>query len=240
MAGHSKWANIKRKKEANDKVKGYIFAKLSRLITLSVQESGGITNPEANFKLRLAIDKARSYNMPKENIHRAVEKGIKDGQGGLKEVVYEVYAPFGVVIVIQCATDNPTRTVHELRSRIENRGGKIGTQGSALYLFQKCGLIEFQRGQISDEILLTIVDKLKALDIVEEGESTYIYIPFDQFGKISEALKGQEVSLVEVVYRPINAIILQEDNQIKQIQHIIEEIEEFEDVQSVFTNVQNL
>lgn len=238
MAGHSKWANIKRKKEVNDKAKGYIFAKLSRLITLAVQQSGGIIQPEANMKLRMAIEKAKSNDMPKDNIQRAIEKGARGSHEGLQEVVYELFAPEGVMMIVVCATDNPTRTVHELRSRIESRGGSIGNQGSVLYLFNKCGLVRFHKDLITDDVLLNIAESLTATDILDEGGGDIcLYIPFDQFGKIGEALKGLGTYQAEIVYKPINGLELHSENQARQTQDVIETIEEVEDVQSVFTNV---
>ncbi len=118
MSGHSKWANIKRKKEANDKIKGNVFAKLSRVITLAVIEGGGIGDPQLNNKLRLAIEKAQASNMPKENIKRAIERGLGPQKDQLKEVIYEGFAPYGVSLLILATTDNPNRTLTELRTKL--------------------------------------------------------------------------------------------------------------------------
>src|SRR4051812_30449460 len=121
MSGHSKWANIKRKKEANDKVKGAVFGKLSRLITIAVTEGGGLPDPENNVKLRFAVEKARSENMPKENIQKAIEKGSGPNIQELKEVVYEGFGPGGVALLIVTTTDNSNRTHAEIRNVLERR-----------------------------------------------------------------------------------------------------------------------
>lgn len=235
MAGHSKWANIKRKKEANDKAKGYVFAKLARMISLAVHEAGGITNPEANFKLRVVIDKARQMNMPKENIERAIEKGSREDQSMLQEMIYEVFAPHGVLLIVHCTTNNPTRTIHELRSKIESRGGKVGNPGSVIYLFDHLVYVVFNRDQLSESTVLTVAENLQALDIKEEGNKYIFYLAFEHFGTISKALGGLEPKKIGVVYKPKNPISIVGEHE-DELARFISAIEEVEDVQEIFTN----
>lgn len=177
MSGHSKWSKIKREKQAKDKQKGNIFSKLSRLITLAVIEGGGITDPENNIKLRLAIEKAKNLNLPKENIERAIEKGTGPESQELKEVVYEAFGPEGVSLIILATTDNMNRTLSEIRNVLELHGGKLGTQGSVLHLFKKSGLSTFEvmpyaSVEISDKDVvkrvLGLVDAIENLDDVQK------------------------------------------------------------------------
>jgi YebC/PmpR family DNA-binding regulatory protein len=135
MSGHNKWSKIKRGKEAKDKVRGNTFSKLSRLITLAVLEGGGITDPNNNIKLRLAIDKAKHFNMPKENIARAVARASGPDKSQIREVIYEGFASAGVGLIIYATTDNPNRTLSEIRNILERHQGKLGTPGSVSYLF---------------------------------------------------------------------------------------------------------
>jgi len=140
MSGHSKWANIHRKKEANDKVKGSVFTKMAKGITIAVKKGGGIGDPEMNFALRLAVDKAKSVNMPKDNIDRAIAKGMGKGDGNeLVELTIEGFGPQGIVFIIEAVTDNRNRTVAELRTLMEKNGGRMGEMGTVSYLFEKKG-----------------------------------------------------------------------------------------------------
>lgn len=239
MSGHSKWANIKNKKAANDKVKSSIFAKITRIITLAVVEGGGITNPDANFKLRLAIDKAHAANMPKENILRAIEKGHGPDSSKLKEVVYEAFGPHGVALMIECATDNPTRTHNEVRGVVEKRGGKMGNQGSVGYLFQKCAVMQFDLKDSNENSIFEFGQTLQAYDIDEGEGSITVYFPFDQFGKAKAALgEALHPKLFEVEYRPLSRIQVSSEAEAKQVVELIEAIEDLADVHNVFSNLE--
>lgn len=238
MSGHSKWANIKNKKAANDKAKGVAFAKLSRIITLAVIEGGGMTNPDSNFKLRLAMDKARDANMPKENIQRAIDKGHGPESANLKEVVYEAFGPHGVALMIQCTTDNSTRTHNEVKSVIENRGGKMGSQGSVHYLFQKCSVMQFDLTTSSENAVFEFGQALDAYD-VDEGEGTItVYFPFEQFGRARGALGKLNPSVSEVEFRPLNRVAVPSEQEAKHVVELVEAIEDLPDVHMVFTNLE--
>ncbi|MBI5127015.1 YebC/PmpR family DNA-binding transcriptional regulator [Candidatus Roizmanbacteria bacterium] len=237
MSGHSKWANIKRQKMANDKIKGNVFSKLSRLITMAVVEGGGIVDPENNVKLRLAIEKAHVSNMPKDNIKRAIDKGVGPDQNHIKEIIYEAFVPYGVSMIIHGATDNPNRTMSEIRNIIEKHQGKLGSKGSVAYLFTKCGLITFEKSQIDQDKLLTIGDQLGAFDIADDHEKFYVYFPYEQLGHIKNILKDLKYDSAEIDFKPQTTIPLDDDEKIKKISELVNLLEDLDDVQKVFTNI---
>jgi len=238
MSGHSKWANIKHKKEANDKVKGVIFAKLSRLITLAVIESGSIPDPNNNFKLRFIIEKAKSVNMPKDNIDRAIAKGCGPNKLLLKECVYEAFGPCGVAMIITASSDNPTRTVNEIKSKLEQYQAKLGTQGSVMYLFKKVGVIVFDKLTCKEDDVFEFAQNVNAMDI-ENSEASYIvYIPFDELGKIKDNMGKLVSSSVDFEYKPDTYRDLKEVTEIKKIELMIEALEQLEDIHAIFTNIQ--
>lgn len=238
MSGHSKWANIKRKKEVTDKARGAVFAKLSRLITLAVVEGGHEGNPAHNFKLRLTIDKARSANMPKENIQRAIEKGTGSDKHFLKEVIYEGFAPHGVAILIHATTDNPNRTVSEIKNCFEQHGGKLGSQHSVAYLFQHCAKVAFDLVGNKEEDVFEFAQSLKALDFDEDETSYYAYIPFELFGRIKEHLEKVKPRSTEIFFKPQTIISLTKEEEVKQVLGLIEALEELDDVHEVFSNLE--
>jgi len=237
MSGHSKWANIKRKKEANDKIKGNVFSKLTRLITVAVLESGGITNPDNNIKLRLAIEKAHSFNMPKENIKRAIEKGTGPDKSQIKEVIYEAFAPDGVALIILAHTDNQNRTLGEIKNILEKHKGKLGSIGSVSYLFVKCGLIVIDKSIVDQNKILELADQLEALDIVEDELKYNIYLPYVKLGHIKEILKEVKYDSAEVDFKPQNPIKIDDDSKLEKISLLIECLEALDDVQKVFKNL---
>src|SRR3990167_9111836 len=208
MSGHSKWSQIKRKKGLTDQKRGQIFSKMSRLITLSVKEGGGITDPEKNVKLRLAVTRAKSENMPKENIDRAISKASGGESGSVQEVLYEGFGPSGVSLVITGVTDNANRTHSEVKNLLEKNGGKIGTVGSVAYLFDKCGLIAFDKETTAEEAVFSFADKINAIDIESTGDSYIVYIPFDKLGLVPTFTSGLEPTLVEPYYRPKSPILV--------------------------------
>lgn len=234
MSGHSKWANIKRKKEANDKVKGAVFAKLSHIITIAVMEGGGIGDPEHNFKLRLAVDKARSLNMPKDNIQRAIDKAMGSGKNQLKEIIYEGFAPHGVSLMIQTTSDNQNRTVSEVKNRLEQRGGKLGSQGSVSYMFQKCVSVTFDKAISSEEAVFKFAGDLEATDIDEDEASYTVYVPFTSFGKIKDHLAGVSPTATEIEYKPTTLVSAPDEKAVREILALAEAVEELDDVQRVF------
>lgn len=236
MSGHSKWANIKRQKQANDLVKGNLFAKLSRLITLAVIEGGGIGDPEHNVKLRLAIDKARLLNMPKENIERAIEKASGPNHMQLKEEIYEAFGPSGVAIVILVTTDSINRTLAEIRLILERHEGKLGNQGSVLYLFKRCAVVIFKRSETEEEKVFSFSEEINAFDIDEDETHFSVYIPYENLGRIKDHLHELKYDVAEIDFKPITSLPISDETTAKKIVSLVNVLEEDSDVQKVFTN----
>lgn len=236
MSGHSKWANIKRQKQANDLVRGNIFSKLSRAITLTVLEGGGMSDPELNFKLRLAMEKAHQSNMPKDNIQRAIEKGSGPDKLQLKEVVYEAFGPSGVAMVILVTTDNQNRTLSEIRNILERHQAKMSHQGSVLYLFHKCGMVVFNKNNAKEEAVFAFSESMNAMDIDEDETHYTVYIPFENIGKIKEHTQGMVYETAEIDYKPINFITIADESTNKKIVSLVNALEEHADIHKVFIN----
>ncbi len=237
MSGHSKWSKIKRQKEVSDKIKGNTFSKLSRLITLAVVEGGGIGDPENNVRLRLAIEKAKALNMPKDNINRAIEKASGPSKSALREVIYEAFAPGGVAVLIIATTDNPNRTLSEVRNTLEKNGGKLAGQGSASYLFKRCGFLVYNKEQVSEDKVLSIASKLDAFDLNQEDNRYLIYFPIENLNKVKEVTLESPPQSMETIFKPTSLIAVGGDDLIK-ITRIIEELENLDDVHEVYSDHQ--
>ncbi|MFT5259337.1 MAG: YebC/PmpR family DNA-binding regulatory protein [Saprospiraceae bacterium] len=234
MAGHSKWANIKHRKAAQDAKRGKVFTKWIREITVAARSGGG--EADSNPRLRSAVDKALGSNMTRDTIDRAISRGIGDLDGQvIEEVVYEGYAPNGVAVLVECATDNKNRTVAEVRHAFSKAGGNLGTDGSVAYLFTKQGSIVFS-GVEEDEIMEAALDA-GAEDIeVEEGMAEVI-TAFGDYFTVLESLKaaGFEPEMDEIVQRASLEVELDEEAA-EKITCLIDVLEELDDVQNVFTN----
>jgi YebC/PmpR family DNA-binding regulatory protein len=222
MSGHSKWATIKRDKGANDAKRGAVFTKLANAITIAVRSGGGITDPGFNFKLRLAIDKAKQANMPKDNIQKSIDRGANKNSGAqLSEAVYEGFGPGGVAIIAETISDNNTRTATELRTVFSKNGGNLGSPGSVAYLFSRVGEIE---GETLEKAM-----EVGALDF-DEGT---IYTRPEDLHRIGEAL-GKQGSLI---YRPNKeALVNLNPEDQGQLEKLLAAIDELDDVQNVFVN----
>ena len=235
MSGHSKWANIKRKKGLNDKIKANVFAKMSHLITIAVLEGGGIIDPDNNVKLRLAIDKAKSANMPKENIKRAIEKGFGPNKIMLKEVLYEGFGPYGIFLLIQATTDSSNRTSSEIRNMLEKNSGKLGTPGSVLYLFKKCAFVSLKKTEVNEEAVFKMGDELQAFDIKDDESHFFVFFPFSNFGLLKAHLNNIKYDLAEIDYLPTTSVAL-DSNKERKVIDLIEALESLDDVHRVYTN----
>jgi YebC/PmpR family DNA-binding regulatory protein len=229
MAGHSRWANIKRKKGVNDQKRSGVFTKLSRNITIAVIEGGGMTTPENNVRLRLAIDKAKAANMPGETIKRAIDKGSGADRSILQEVVYEAFGPHGSTFIITSATDNTNRTISEIRLKIERNNGKLAIPGAVNYLFEKLGVLRIPVGSKSIEEVLELGDSINAVDVIEGEEEIEVYFPYEQLGKIEE-------SGAEEIYRPLVPIKLTKEQE-EEVIALMELVDDHDDVQQVFSNI---
>lgn len=239
MSGHSKWATIKRKKGAADAKRGQLFTKLTREITVAAREGGG--DPEANFRLRLAVQKARAENMPMDNIQRAIQRGAGAGEGGanFEEVMYEGYGPHGVAFLVQALTDNRNRTVSEVRSIFTKAGGSLGEAGSVGWMFDPRGLIVIEPGAKDDpdEISLSAIDA-GAEDVVADEDQIEVVTAFNDLKHVQDNLVAQNLNVVsaERTMVPKTTMTL-DDKGMEQIIRLIERLEELDDVQTVYTNL---
>ncbi len=236
MAGHSKWSQIKRKKGIKDQQKGKLFSKLTKQITLTVLESGGMTDPDKNVKLRMAVDQARRENMPKENIQRAIDKGTGPNKENLQEIIYEGFGPQGVALLIQATTDNTNRTHSEIRTVLDKYNGKIAAQNAVSYLFKRCGMIAFDRAASSEDAIFDFVDRVQALDIETDSSNIIVYFPFENLGRVGNYLGDLQAPPAEIDYRPVSTIKIADAPVAKKILELVEALESLEDVQKVYSN----
>ncbi len=235
MSGHSKWSTIKHKKAAADNKRGQAFTKLGRAITIAAKEGGPDT--ASNFKLRLAVDKAREVNMPKANIERAIEKG--SGQGGvanLEMAVYEGFGPAQVAVMIEVVTDNKNRTAAEIKKVFERGGGSLGQPGSVAYLFNKKGRLLLAKAADVDSQVLKLID-LGADEVDESGESVEVLVPAQHLGQMRDQLikAGFSVQTAELIYKPQSLVELTSEQETK-LTEWLDALEELDDVQAVYTN----
>ncbi|MDI6603564.1 MAG: YebC/PmpR family DNA-binding transcriptional regulator [Thermoanaerobacteraceae bacterium] len=238
MSGHSKWANIKHKKERMDAQKGKIFTKLTKDIIMAAKEGG---DPETNGKLRDAIEKAKANNLPNDNIQRAIKKGTGElGGGNYEEVVYEGYGPAGTAIIIEALTDNKNRTAGDIRYIFDRSGGSLGESGCVAWMFSKKGLITIEKRENidEDELALQAIDA-GADDFSSEGEEFEILTDPSNFISVKEALEksGYELSTAEITMIPQNTIQLNESDY-EKFEKMIDKLEENDDVQNVYHNVE--
>lgn len=237
MSGHSKWAQIKRAKGANDAKRGQAFTKLANAITLAVKQGGGVTDPSSNFKLRLCIEKARSINMPKDNIERAIKRASAKEAGNVEEVVYEGFAPGGVGLIVEATTDNKLRTGPEIKNSLEKNGGTLAAQGAVSYQFEQKGLITVSKnGKTVDDIFLLAADS-GAEDIEEVGDEVFVYTKPEDLAKVREAL-SQPLTVVdaELTRKPKITVPVTDEESARKIMSLVERLEELDDVQKVYAN----
>lgn len=235
MAGHSKWANIKHRKGAQDARRGKIFTKLIKEITIAARIGG--PDAETNPRLRLAVDKAKQANMPKDNIDRAIKKGCGDLDGvTYEEGMFEGYGPGGVAVMVEFMTDNRTRTVADVRHIFTKHGGNLGVSGSVAFLFDRKGLISFATENDFDAIFEAALEA-GAEDVKDEGDSYEVITAPDQFIEVREALeaRGLEWETAEITMLPQTMVQL-EGKQAEQMLKMMEKLEDYDDVQNVYAN----
>lgn len=235
MAGHSKWANIKHKKAAQDARRGKIFTRLIKEITVAARLGGG--DPGSNPRLRLAMDKAFGHNMPKDNVERAIKRGCGELEGvNYEEIRYEGYGVSGAAVMVDCMTDNRTRTVADVRHAFTKHGGNLGTDGSVSYLFTHCGQLLFAPG-IDETQLLEVALNAGAEDVIDndDGSLEVITSP-DTFVTVKDELEnaGFKAELAEVTWKPENEVLLRGDDAIR-MQKLLDALEDIDDVQDVYT-----
>jgi YebC/PmpR family DNA-binding regulatory protein len=235
MAGHSKWANIKHKKAAQDAKRGKVFTRLIKEITVSSRLGG--PDASTNPRLRLAIDKAYESNMPKENVERAIKRGSGDLEGvNYEEVRYEGYGISGAAVIVDCMTDNKTRTVADVRHALTKHGGNLGTDGSVAFLFKHCGQLVFAPGTSEDKVMEAAIDAGAEDVIGNDDGSVEVITPPNDFLAVKGALEkaGLKPELAEVTMKPTVENALAGDDAVK-MQKLLDALEALDDVQEVYT-----
>ena len=235
MAGHSKWANIKHKKAAQDAKRGKIFTRLIKEITVAARMGGG--DPDSNPRLRLAVDKAYDQNMPKDNVERAIKRGSGALDGvDYEEIRYEGYGIAGAAVMVDCMTDNRVRTVADVRHAFTKYGGNLGTDGSVSFLFKHCGQLIFAPGTDEDKLIEAALEA-GAEDVIgnEDGSIEVITAPYE-FINVKGVLEkaGFKAELAEVTMKPANEAVLTGDDAVK-MQKLLDALENLDDVQYVYT-----
>jgi YebC/PmpR family DNA-binding regulatory protein len=236
MSGHSKWHSIKHKKAAADAKRGKAFTQVIKEITVAARLGGG--DPNFNPRLRLVVDKAKSLNMPKDNIDRAIKKGTGELEGyNLEEVLYEGYGPGGVAVLIEATTDNRNRTVADLRHLFSKHGGNLSESGSVAWMFHKKGYFVVQRDKVGEEELLEIALEAGAEDVSEDGGNWEIVTPPEAFEAVRKALQAKKIPLEaeELSMIPQSNVKL-EGKSAQQMLRLMEALEDHEDAQNVWAN----
>ncbi len=236
MAGHSKWAQIKRKKAVNDARRGQTFTKLIRELTVAARDGGG--DPNFNPRLRLAVDTAKAANMPQENIERAIKKGTGELAGvDYEEVVYEGYAPGGIALYIETLTDNPKRTVAEVRHLLAKNGGSLGTAGSVAWQFDRRGRIYVEAAGHSEEEVLEAALEAGAEDVALEGDDIVVTTELASFHQVQEEMRqaGIRIAQAELAMIPRNEVDVG-GGAAERLVRLMEALDGSDDVQKVSSN----
>ena len=240
MAGHSKWANIKRRKGAQDAKRGKQFTKVIKEIHVAVKTGGD--DPDGNPRLRLAIQSAKAVNMPKDNVERAIKKASGADSADYIETTYEGYAPHGVAVMLECATDNNTRTVQNVRSVFNKYGGSLGTNGSVDYLFETKGVftLKLPENYNEEELMLEIIDA-GAEDVEFEEDMAVVTCAKDDFGNMQKKLDGMDVEIENGELQRIPGTTVElGDEEFKSVMKLIDAMEDDDYVQKVYHNLEIL
>ncbi|MFC2187761.1 YebC/PmpR family DNA-binding transcriptional regulator [Fulvivirgaceae bacterium LMO-SS25] len=238
MAGHSKWANIKRRKGAQDAKRAKIFTKLIKEITVATREGGD--DPDANARLRLAIQNAKGANMPKDTIERAIQKVVDSDSNTYIEPTYEGYGSHAVPIFIECATDNLNRSVQNIRSIFSKNGGSLGTNGSLDFIFDRKGVfvVNLPTETAKDSILLKLIDA-GAEEIEEDENVLHITCPMEAFGDLNKTIESLELEIESAQLERIpNSYLVLEDEALEDVMKLIDALEDDDDVQKVYHNIE--
>lgn len=235
MSGHSHWATIKRQKEAADKQRGKIFSKLARMISLAAKDG---PNPETNFKLRLAIEKAKQANMPKDNIIRAIQRG-----GGGKdacdwqEISFEGYGPEGIGVIVEAVTDNKNRTTAEIKNIFEKSGGNLAGPGAVSYLFKRVGLLLLEKTSNPEEQILKLID-IGIEEVEEASDGIEVYINPEKTEEIKQKINqlGFKIKEEDLVWQPITPVSIDNPSSVSKVLEFMEKLQDHDDVQKVYAN----
>jgi YebC/PmpR family DNA-binding regulatory protein len=232
MSGHSKWSTIKREKGAKDAARGAVFTKIGNAIAIAAR---GGTDPDTNFALRLAIDKAKAANMPSANIQRAIDRVKDKNAAQLQEILYEGYGPGGTAILVECATDNTNRTYPEVRLAFSKHGGSIADKGSVVFQFDHRGMVRVRA--TGDDVLMAAIDA-GAEDVQDEGGESVIYTANTDLAKVRDAMKdaGFEVTEAELTYVPNNTIEITDEATAGKIMRLMDALDDLDDVTNTHVN----
>lgn len=238
MSGHSKWSTIKRKKASNDAKRGAVFTRFTRELAIAAREGGG--DPESNFTLRLAIERAKAGNMPNVNIDRAIKRGTGEGKdaGALEQISYEGYAPHGVALMVDCVTDNRNRTVADLRHALTKHGGSLGEGGSVAWQFTQIAFFTFSSAGQNEDAIFEIAVEAGADDVNFDEGNIEIIGSVDSFKMIGDALKKAGIEIEDAGLRMLaDQEIELSPEETLQVMRVIEAIEDLDDVQNVSSNL---
>jgi YebC/PmpR family DNA-binding regulatory protein len=236
MAGHSKWANIQHRKGRQDAKRGKIFTRLIKEITVAARMGGG--DPALNPRLRLAMDKAYANNMPKDNVERAIKRGTGDLEGvNYEEIRYEGYGIGGAAVMVDCMTDNRTRTVADVRFAFTKNGGNMGAEGSVAFLFKHCGQMVFAPGTDEEKLMEAAIDAGAEDVVTNEDGSIEVITPPHDFHAVKTGIEkaGFKPEIAEVIMKPTNESTVTGDDAVK-MQKLIDALEALDDVQEVYTS----
>ena len=236
MSGHSKWASIKHKKATTDARRGQLFTKLARAISVAAREGGG--DPEANYTLAAAIQKARDYSMPKDSIQRAIDRGTGAGADGetIERVLYEGYGPAGVAVLVEALTDNRNRTSADMRHAFDKHGGSLGEPGSVAWVFEKRGVVMVDADRYTEDDLIGAIDA-GAEDVTREGDSLKVVSPAESLAAVREALEssGVEIESAELTMEP-KSVVEVSGGDASSVMRLMEALDDHDDVEAVHAN----
>lgn len=238
MAGHNKWSKIKRQKAVTDARKSKAWARIARDIMVAAREGGG--DPDMNARLALAVDKAKAENMPKENVERAIKRGTGEIQGAdYEELTYEGYAPGGVAVFVETLTDNPNRTVADLRAAFSKAGGNLGTSGSVAFLFEQKAVFEIAADALGEDDLFLLVADAGAEDLRREDDVFVVTAPVEAFGAVQAALKEAGIEPAEAGLQRLPTTTTTPEAAIAgQVVRLLDKLDEMQDVQAVYSTLQ--
>jgi YebC/PmpR family DNA-binding regulatory protein len=236
VSGHSKWASIKHKKAATDARRGQLFTKLARAVTVAAREGGG--DPDSNFTLAAAVQKARDYSMPKDSIQRAIDRGT--GAGGdaqaIERVIYEGYGPAGVAVLVEALTDNRNRTSADMRHAFDKNGGSLGEPGSVAWVFEKRGVVMVDADRYSEDDLMPAIDA-GAQDVIREGDSLKVVCSAEDLAAVREALESGSVEIdsAELTMEP-KSVVPVGGSDAATVMRLMDALDEHDDVEAVHAN----
>lgn len=233
MSGHSKWSTIKRQKGAKDAARGVLFTRLGNAISIAARSGA---DPDMNFALRLAVDKARAANMPVANIQRSIDRGSgKLGGEQIQEVMYEGYGPGGVAILVECATDNLNRTYPEVRLAFSKHGGRLAEKGAVAFQFDHKGMVRVRA--TGDELMMQALEA-GAEDVQEEDGESVVYTDHSDLAKVRDALKAQGVTIseAELTYMPNNTVTVADQETAGKVMRLMDALDELDDVTNTHVN----